>query len=38
MVIVDWINLAQNRNKLRSLVHKLMDLHVPQIEGNFLTS
>jgi hypothetical protein len=35
---VEWINLAQDRDQRRDRVNPLMNLRVPQKEGNFLTS
>ena len=35
---VDWIDLAQGRNRWRSLVNALMNLRVPLNAGSFLTS
>jgi len=34
---VDWIDLAEDRDKLRALVNTVMKFRVPQNEGNFLT-
>ena len=35
---VDWIGLAQNRDRWRTLVSAVMNLRVPWNAGNFLTS
>jgi hypothetical protein len=35
---VTWIHLTQDRDDLRALVNTVMNLHVPQKVGNFLTS
>jgi hypothetical protein len=35
---VDWIHLAQDRDRWRALVNTVMSLCVPQNAGNFLTS
>ena len=34
----DWIGLSLNRERLHALVNEVMNLRVPQNEGNFLTS
>jgi len=34
----DWMELAEDRDRWRALVSTVMDLRVPKIAGNFLTS
>jgi hypothetical protein len=35
---MDWIDLAQDRDKWRDLVNAIMNLQVPENTGNFSTS
>ena len=35
---MDWIGLAQDRDRWRTLVSAVMNLQVPRNAGNFLTS
>ena len=35
---MDWINLAHDRERLRTFVNAVMNHWVPQSVGNFLTS
>ena len=35
---MDWIDLAEDRDRLLALVNAVMNLRVPQNAGNFLTS
>jgi hypothetical protein len=35
---VDWINVAQDRNKWQALVNTVMNFHVQQNAMNFLAS
>jgi hypothetical protein len=36
--VVDWIDMAQDRERWRALVKAVMNLRVPLNSGNFLTN
>jgi hypothetical protein len=35
---MDWIEVTQNRDRLRELVNEVMNFRIPSNAGNFLTS
>ena len=35
---MDWINLAQDRDRCPALVNEVMNLRAPQYASNFMTS
>jgi hypothetical protein len=35
---MDWIDLAQDRDRWQAYVKAVMNLHIPQNAGNFLTN
>jgi hypothetical protein len=36
--VMDWIELAQDRDSWRVIVNRIMNLQLPQNAGNFLTN
>jgi hypothetical protein len=36
--VMDWIELAEGRDRWRSLVNEVMNLRIPYNAGNFLNS
>jgi len=38
LVGVDWIRLVQFRFRWRAVVNRVMNLHVPQYAGNFMST
>jgi len=35
---IDWIDLAQDRDRCQALVKEVMNIHIPKNAGKFLTS
>jgi len=38
MDVIDWLDVAQNRDRLWAVVNEVMNLLVPYSVGNFVTS
>jgi hypothetical protein len=37
MGVMDWIDLARDRDRWRALINAVLNIRVPQNAGNFLT-